>query len=223
MLSGALHINPENLHHAYAISGNKESILSGIVSFIEKKLKINTRGNPDVLVLDYETLGIDEGRELKEYSRHTPLGEKKLFVISFSTITLEAQNSLLKLFEEPTPQTHFFLILPKKELLLPTLRSRVFLIENIDESKSEIDVKDFLSGTAGERQTMLKRLFEDKDKLATEKFLNNLETFLYNSQTKEKSYSFALEEIIKMRGYLASRASSVKMILDHLSAITPQV
>jgi DNA polymerase III gamma/tau subunit len=94
-------------------------------------------------VESYETFGVDEGRELKEAQLSKSFGGgKKIFVISFETITVEAQNSLLKVFEEPTPDTHFFLISRTGSRLLPTLRSRiVFLQTESDSTPSLLQAK----------------------------------------------------------------------------------
>ena len=54
---------------------------------------------------------------------------KKIFIIETGFFTREAQNSLLKVFEEePTEGTHFFVFTPSAETLLPTLRSRMVIL-----------------------------------------------------------------------------------------------
>jgi hypothetical protein len=42
----------------------------------------------------------------------------------FQTINVQAANSLLKLFEEPPPNTYFILLAPQLSSVLPTIRSR---------------------------------------------------------------------------------------------------
>ena len=42
--------------------------------------------------------------------------------------SLDAEHALLKIFEEPKKNTHFFLIVPDKNALLPTLVSRFYFI-----------------------------------------------------------------------------------------------
>src|SRR3989344_5694025 len=47
---------------------------------------------------------------------------------AYSDITLEAQNALLKILEEPPNNTIIIITTPKKELLLPTIISRCKVI-----------------------------------------------------------------------------------------------
>jgi DNA polymerase III subunit delta' len=56
-------------------------------------------------------------------------GDRKIFIIKAFSITHEAQNSLLKTLEDPVPGTGFILLIPCADRLLPTLRSRFFVIK----------------------------------------------------------------------------------------------
>ena len=53
---------------------------------------------------------------------------KKIFIICVNNFSLDAQNVLLKMFEEPIENTHFFLIVPDTNALLKTFVSRFYLI-----------------------------------------------------------------------------------------------
>lgn len=70
--------------------------------------------------------------------------EEKLIIIMAYSFRQEAQNYLLKIFEEPPKNINFLLVCPSKNLLLPTIRSR-FIIEmkkEINTKKSlELDLK----------------------------------------------------------------------------------
>ena len=51
-------------------------------------------------------------------------GSRVVIIDQAETLTVEAQNALLKLIEEPPPNTIFILIASRIERLLPTVRSR---------------------------------------------------------------------------------------------------
>src|SRR3989344_512465 len=111
------HLNEDNLHHAYLIEGAREEIVPEILTFIES-LGIQTSGNPDFLHISTDSFKIEDARNLKTYGAEKSFsGGKKIFIISTNNLLLEAQNTLLKMFEEPTEDTHFFLVVPERNAL----------------------------------------------------------------------------------------------------------
>jgi hypothetical protein len=93
-------------HHAYGLVGFSSDDLHG---HLKKVHKISAQGNPDFFHQKYDTFGIDEGRRIKEMhsSKSFSAGSKKIFIVEVRSLTHEAQNSLLKIFEEPHEHTHF--------------------------------------------------------------------------------------------------------------------
>ena len=108
-----LSIKSNNLHHAYCILGNAEDVVKELEKFFLKELKFSTKNNPDFWRGEFDVMDIADGRAIKILHQNKPTtGDKKIFVISANFITEKAQNAMLKLFEEPRGDTHFFLILP---------------------------------------------------------------------------------------------------------------
>ncbi len=224
------HIYPGALHHAYCISDSTVSDHvagtphASFFAFLEKHLNIPTRGNPDFWHGQFESLGIDEARQIKEMQLRSAAnaGAKKIFVISTGTITHEAQNALLKVFEEPTADTHFFLLMPSAEVLLPTLRSRVVIV-SIGEMGvvpgSEQLAKSFLGASKGKRMAIVKSLIEEKDKSATLALVDGLLKALSKNPKETLVHQKELQELLAMRGYLNDRSSSLKMILEYLCLV----
>src|SRR3989344_6076027 len=96
-------------HHAYAIEGG-EKTREKLFETLENEWGIATKGNPDFLYQKFATMSISEARVFKEAAGTKAFsnGGKKIFVIEADSINMPAQNSLLKMFEEPTENTHFF-------------------------------------------------------------------------------------------------------------------
>lgn len=212
------------LHHACLVEGEKEEVFVGLCDMLEKEMNFPTKGNPDFWHGEFETFGIDDGRGIKELqTRKSITHDKQIFVISAKFFTTEAQNSLLKVFEEPTEGTHFFIITPNAETLLPTLRSRMLIISeprsNLDSRLGSTLAEEFLRSGKAKRLELLKDIIEEKDKSAAISFLDNLERSLYK-ELGDLNLKL-LSEIIKCKKYLNSRAPSVKMILEHVVLITP--
>jgi DNA polymerase III delta prime subunit len=227
-------------HHAYTIVGGANVRLA-LVSFLEREHDIRTRGNPDFFMQKYEVLTIGDARALKLAHATRPFsvksgkdGEegKKFFIIELDSITEEAQNALLKVFEEPNEYAHFFLIIPSAELLLPTLRSRLYMVrapiekDGEEEGGKGRDVKvdknlaDFLLGSKAERIAFVDRLATDisdgkKPKTAALDLCASLSRHLRNDGIKKNAQALAI--LAETESYLRDRAPSVKQLLEYVS------
>ena len=174
-------------------------------------------------------LGVDEARGFKDaQTRVAFAGARKIFIIGAKSFTHEAQNALLKTFEEPTPDTHFFIILPRAEILLPTLRSRVLVtsLSTSSTDESKIFAEKFLTTSLEDRFVMIKKLTEKKsgepiDRELVRRVLDTLERTLY-TQTVGKTDEVTagmFRELFQAKTYLADRGSSPKMLLEHLAIV----
>ncbi len=212
-----LYKNSENLHHAYFFVTHKaQEMVSDLKSFLEEHLGLKTSGNPDVQHLEFKTLTIEHARDLAfAQERKDFAGSRKVFIIQADFITEEAQNSLLKVFEEPTPGTHFFIISPQ-DILLPTLRSRMQIIveqTQLEKSQSILNLK------IGERLIRVKEITdaisdEEKTKQDAIGLLNQVERELYEKGANKNVK--ALEVCQLARVSLYDRGAPVKMILENV-------
>lgn len=213
------------LHHAYLVEGRRNDAFESLVSLLEGEIGFKTKGNPDFWHADFDTLGIDESRMIAELQmRRAAGGGRKVFVIKADFLTHEAQNSLLKVFEEPTEGTHFFLVVPSAERVLPTLRSRVEIVRMVQDKGDGAAAKAFLAAGFGKRMDLLKPYIDAKDKAEALAFVNALERELHGSLKLERANPeelFAFSEIEKVRSYLEDRSPSVKQLLEHLALVIP--
>ncbi len=216
----------KNLHHAYVIEGG-EGALSEILQLIETSRGIKITGNPDVHVREYDSFGIDDGRAIQALeSKKAVTGHEKFFILSLRSITREAQNALLKMFEEPTSGTHFFLLLPSATQLLDTLQSRVEVVKPSRDTHTNLLAKQFLSANPAARLSLITDIVESKDKYQALEFVNGLESLLYSSQSLNDPDSVpteAFETLLTTRSYLNDRSSSVKILLEHVAVSLPRV
>lgn len=220
----------DNLHHAYAIVGDRTRGRAHVEAILTGELGMTLEANPDIHFFEADTYAIDDARLLKSDHYTKSFGVRSIFVASFGSITSEAQQSLLKVTEDPVPNVHFFFLMPSLQGILPTLRSR-FLIVHLDADTDEVGVaagnsraKKFLASTPPKRLEMIASLIEDKDKSAVLDFLNELES-LAPALVKEGKFAEAkaLGETIRMRGFLQSRAASLKMILEYVAVAVPVI
>jgi len=206
-------------HHAYFAEGSV-SDLNRLAVKAAHQLGIKLQGNSDVIVRAHTSFGIDDARDVANLASLAPVHGKKLFVLGVSAVTREAQNALLKLFEEPAPNTFFVLLVPHGTLL-PTLRSRCLRLELSREKNANerVQAEHFLRGSYATRSSIIEKLLKDKEREPVREFLNALEEVLY--EKKGEGRTAGLADIALMRGYVSDRAPSLKMVLEHLAATLP--
>ncbi len=191
-------------------------IIPKLLSFIRDEVKVEVSGNPDFWHGIFNTFTISDARaiSLSQESRDFQ-GGKKIFIIQTDFITEEAQNSILKVFEEPTKGTHFFIISPQ-DMLLPTLRSRMqVIIHNSDELKLESVLKMKLSDRLSKVKEIVEAISdEEKTKQDAIAFLNRIEKELYSEGVEKSAYKLRVCE--DARQSLYDRGAPVKIILENV-------
>jgi len=195
------HLDRNNLHHAYLIEGAREEIVPEIFQFCES-LDIKTSGNPDFCHISVDSFKIDEAFYLRAMSSDKSFSQgKKIFVVCSNSFTLDAQGALLKMFEEPIEDTHFFLVVPDANALLKTLVSRFYVISARQDLAIQ-DAEKFIAMPLQSRIDFIKDLLieseeEDEEGLPAQagngidstrskalKFLNALEMILHTEFLK---------------------------------------
>jgi len=232
------------LHHAYFLVGDTNETVLKLISFLENTIGIKTAGNPDFWNGKFDNFTVEEARALsdsqerKEFVGKSPSPEAtayrgKIFIVQTNSITEQAQNALLKIFEEPTSGTHFFILMPQ-DTLLPTLHSRMQVIiskHNVDNEK-----KSILKKTLAERIAMVKEIAdgikeakssngsiarsdeigfrEENTKQDAINILNQIETELHEMGVKKSSRELRTCQLV--RESLNDNGAPVKMILENL-------
>ena len=222
----------DNLHHAYFISGDRDDAKREVFSFVESSLNISIKGNPDVTFREYETFGIDDARWLKERQEKSAFGEgKKIFIIAFNFITTEAQNALLKVFEEPTTDTIFFTVAPSSAILLPTLRSRLSIISLPDsETASNKEAEEFLKADIDSRLKMTEKFKDTENETKKSELLSLISQIEVAIKKKNPDMSAlspadlsSIGELIKLKRYLFGPSPKTAMIAEYLALRLPQI
>jgi len=221
-------------HHAFVIEAGVEEGIARAEAWAGKELGIVAKANPDVVVLRYGLFSVEDARKVNAVAMQAPLrDESKMIIIAATRAYHEAQNALLKLFEEPTDDTYLFLILPTLGGLLPTLRSRVQVLKvGTDQHvvASEL-AHEFLKATHEKRSAMIKKLTTGKDEDERREnrdkalaIVNGVEAAAYEAMKKgneSPAYGALLQDTTQLRDFLYDRSAPVKMLLEHLSLVIP--
>lgn len=226
------------MHHAFAIEAEAEEGIGLAYAWVKQELGMLVHGNPDVVVLRYGLFSVGDARRVSDLAVGVAFsGEYKVVIIAASRAYHEAQNALLKVFEEPPTGMHLFLILPSLGGLLPTLRSRVQVLNNAvprqGSRRQEIAeaAEQFIAATKEKRSAIIKKLASGKDEDERRahrdeviSLVNGIEAAAYATFKKSPSTSLGalLSDIATLRGHLYDRSAPVRLILEHLALVIPK-
>ncbi len=217
-------------HHAYVCIGNVAAAMRRLEEYFVSTLGIAIRGNPDYFSEYYDNFTIDEARRIRRMQEGKSLGgHERLFVIGFQAATLEAQNSLLKMLEEPAGSSRFFITVPSWRSLVPTVRSRMYVIDGGHGhglSDNSADARHFLEADLPERLSFIKKLVEGiadgtKDTRDAVKLCEAIERVFHVGLDARNDRIGALENVLVAEKYLLGRAASIKLVLEHLACVLP--
>jgi DNA polymerase III delta prime subunit len=168
----------------------------------------------DVLHIVRDQFSIGDARELSELSASMPVsGETRVFVIAARTLASEAQNALLKLFEEPPRSARFVLVLPHSSSLLPTLRSRLSVETSAaPQQMPNTAFEAFKKATYAARLASVAEIAKNKDAHMIEAILKGAEYEADATRNKE-----LLAAVVFARSYAALKGSSLKMLLEAIA------
>lgn len=172
----------------------------------------------DVLHILRDRFSIADARELSGWAGQKPFeSEKRVFIIVTEDIAVEAQNALLKLLEEPSPTALFYVIIPRTAALLPTLRSRLYELEDENEArKDNTAFIEFLHSSYGERMRLIAAKTKDKDVRWIEEVVAGVEKVASESRSE-----ILLRGVLFVRQYVKKKGASAKMLLEELSLLLP--
>lgn len=127
--------------HSLLVIAKDKNVSAVYISNLLKEKEVHAL---DINREAYEkAVGIEDVRNIRKSTFLKPFKSKTKAVVieAYEGITTEAQNSLLKILEEPPANTIIIIITPNKELLLPTILSRCKIIE-LKEEKMDISSND---------------------------------------------------------------------------------
>ncbi len=160
-------------------------------------------------------MGIDEVRSIIYEAYLMPVHvDKRSFIIGYGQLTLDAQNALLKLLEEPPVTAQFYIIIDREELLIPTVRSRLTLVAREDAQIVDATCLEFFALPVVKRLTFIAERMKNKDDVWARAIMRAIEEKAY----AEKNMS-VLKTLDELRPFYDTQGASRKMILEHLALL----
>lgn len=229
-------------HHAYFVTGETDGAIEAALGFVTSELGLKTERNADVMTLRFGLLAVDDARALRALADLAPTaGSQKVLIISASRLFHEAQNALLKLFEEPPEGTTLILVIPSEGMLLPTLRSRLLELPQKREQRAlPAEAREFIAASPSEREKIVEKILNraksDKDdekqaaRLSAIQLAEGLMQAGHEQWLKEKSGAkdeesmrAFLDDLDHFLPILHERSAPLKLIFEHILITTPRL
>lgn len=202
-------------HHAY-LCLVKEVSAKSIKTFVDS-LKIE---EVEYILVDH--FGIENVRILTNRAFMMPQrGSFQILAVCTNSITVEAQQALLKILEEPPKATVFVFCLPESLFLLPTLLSRFDKQKVSDTSYIQTNTcfVEFVELSLVERLERITTYLAAKDIIWVDKIKFGLLDKLADNPT---FFTFnRLTQLFFVAEHLNTRGASNKLLLEELALSYP--
>ncbi len=209
-------LSKENLHHTNICIGKRDMIIADIDALISRMAA--GKGHVERLLYEYDKFLIDDARHIFSIHLHkTAKDDMQIICIAFNSTNVESQNSLLKMLEEPRTNTYFFILIPSKKSILPTVLSRAQVFEYQKEVEISESTLKFIKATPAKRLELVKVMLDDlkAEKITKQNIIEFVEEIEMHVHDK-KDYAL-LKRFIEIKDYIKDQGASVKQLLEYVA------
>jgi DNA polymerase III delta prime subunit len=201
------------------ILGTEETKIQDLIRDLINIPNFKFEKNPDFLLItllkDKKSIGIEEVRGVSNFLSIKPLSfTKKIVMIqNAETLTPPAQNSLLKILEEPAEYSQIFLVAQSLNTILPTIISRCRVLNAKNKNEVTQEKEEFLSMNISEKFILAEALSK-KEKTEVISYLNQILFEIKNSNldfSKESIYFF-----IETQEKISKYNLNIRLALENL-------
>lgn len=182
--------------------------------------KFSLKNNPDLLLIEKtkakKSIGIEEVREIGKFLKILPIShtQKIVLIKDAQILTPEAQNSLLKILEEPPVYARIILETSGIEKFLPTIISRCQIFTTEEEAKKVLEDSKFYDMTLNERMNWA----EKTSKLEKEEIIQVLNNILLECKNQNiKLSSKSINLLLEVTENLSKFYLNTRLALEYLS------
>lgn len=184
-------------------------------------IEFDTQNNPDFLLIEPKEgkVKIEQIREMQRKIAEKPIiSNKKAYIINNAeTMTVEAQNCLLKTLEEPPEYAIIILICSSENSLLNTIKSRCTRI--YFEKLTEQEIMQYLSNS--EEKNINKELIKlSQGSIGkTIKLLENAELYVNIEEILKNTEKYNLIDILKKSEEIYKSKEEINDILEYINVL----
>ncbi len=157
------------LHHAILLHGKKSIGKASFAKDFALEIINQSNPHPDLIIIKKDEnkrdISVDQIREIADFVNRTSAISKNKFIIidSADHLNRASANALLKILEEPHPNNYLILTANSLSKLLPTIKSRCYLIKAPD-----IDFASFKAIVNQQHPSFLPKISETELKILAE-------------------------------------------------------
>lgn len=237
-------------HHAFYYAGDSEKGVEQALSYAQSALGLAGAHDPDISIHRFGLFSVEDARKISDVVYRAPTqGSRKLIVIVAPRMFEQAQNALLKIFEEPPHGVTLVLVIPSHGILLPTLLSRLqslslspsvcngSLKEEPKNASVDSFTQQFIAADPKERAKLIAKLVDlsksDNEetkqaaRISSITFIENLIRYFYASREKADSIGDKarltrfLSDLNRFMPLMHARSAPLKLIFEHILIVFP--
>lgn len=190
-----------------------------VEDYISEKLKTSNNIFFEVVPLTKE-YSIEDIKSLIKETKVFHPKTRIYFLANFHLSSIPAQNSFLKLLEEPPTQVQFILSTDNKNRLLPTIISRVKIIKLAKQNFIKLDkvlqkdLEDLLKNQGF--KILNKNYFSQVKREEALSLLDQIIVFFRERLEIDKNSPLIIKEIIRLKGLLENNNLNPQLTIDQV-------
>lgn len=198
------------IHHAVLYIGADPTVIRSVLDELEVSYAV-TR-------IERASFTISDSRSFIDDMYRTSVNDKpRAFVLLCGDITVEAQQALLKVLEEPIGNSRVVLCLPPEVVLLPTLLSRLQRANSVGTHVVTVSPEfvDWNNLPVAEKLQAIETRLKGKDEAWVEAVTRGATAYLAQHYTEYPPE--VATSLLSTLGLIGSRGASNKLLLEEIA------
>lgn len=195
-------------HHASLVVFGRHNF-NGVREKILKEITCS------VTEMNVDALSIDDARFLRQLAvRKNGLN---VIMATMNAATVESQNALLKILEEPSANTRFIFLVRNSNIFIPTVLSRMRLLNWKGGQDESGKAKHFLAAPVESRLKIVEKIIASERHDEAFELIENMSFLMARSPRFVKAEEKGLRQMLIANKYISKHPAGLRPILEHLS------
>jgi hypothetical protein len=200
-------------------------VVSDGISVSQELEKVIQEKHPDaeIMSFSYDRIGVDDAANIRSLFTEKHWSSVRVCFVVASSVGIEAQNALLKTFEELPERNHVIVVVPHKKVLIDTIWSRIQMIEIKNAVGEDTGVSQLFSKNIQERlkfvDTVMKKMTKQtaaEKKTFVVSCIDQYENFV----AENKVHPTNMRNAARARTYITNDTVPAKYVLEMLAVAT---
>ena len=190
-------------------------IIFGRHKLDEVRKKILEKITQPVTEINVDTFSIDNARFLRQLAVRK--NDISVILVTVNAATVEAQNALLKILEEPSAGIHFIFLARNGNIFIPTVLSRMQLVVWKEERDGNSQARHFLAAPIESRLKIVEKVTASEHHSEAFELIEDISFSMARSPCFIKAEEKELHQLLTAHKYLSKHPVGLRSVLEHLS------